>query len=106
MAIAATWVVAGTSVTSSAALYTVPSNTASTYSYVRDLVINNGGPSTLFVALGTGATAASTAQSMQIPAGGSLILSQCQVPNSGIIYGVSSGTSATFIGYGSNVSYV
>lgn len=100
MAIAATWVINGTSVTSSAALYTVPST-----GYKRDLVITNGGPSSLFVALGSGATAASTAQSAQIPSGGSMILTQCQVPTSAILYAISAGTSATSVGYGSLVTY-
>jgi hypothetical protein len=106
VAIATQWVVNGTSVTSSAALYTVPASTSATYAYARDLVVTNGGPSNLFIGLGTGCTAATTAISFQIPAGGSMVLTQCQVPASGIIFGVSSGTSATFIGYGSNVSYV
>ena len=101
MAIAATWTVSNLSVTSSAAIYTVPST-----GYKRDLVVTNGGPSALFVGLGSGVTSGATTSSFQIPSGGSLVLTQCQVPASGIIYGISAGTSATFVGYGSNVSYV
>jgi hypothetical protein len=101
VAIAASWAVNGTAVTTTAALYTVAST-----GYKRDLVVTNGGPSSLFVTLGSGSTAATTAQSFQIPSGGSLILTQCQVPQSGIIYGVSAGTSATSIGFGSLVTYV
>lgn len=101
MAIAASWAVNGTAVTTSAALYTVAST-----GYKRDLVIANGGPSTLFVGLGTGLTSAATTSSFAVPSGGSVILTQCQVPQSGIIYGVSAGTSATSIGFGSLVSYV
>ena len=100
MAIAATWKVNSLSVTSSAAVYTVPST-----GYNRDLVVTNGGPSALFVALGTGCTVATTAGSWQVPSGGSLVLTQCQVPTSGIIFGVSAGTSATSVGYGSLVNY-
>ncbi len=100
MALAASWVVNAKSVTSSAAIYTVAST-----GYNRDLVIANGGPSSLFVTLGSGSTAATTAQSFQIPSGGSLILAECQVPQSGIIYGVSAGTSATSVGYGSLVNF-
>lgn len=100
MAIAASWKVNALSVTSSAAIYTT-----ATSGYLRDLVITNGGPSTLFVAMGTGCTAATTAQSMYIGAGSSLVLTEGQVPNSGIIFGVSAGTSATFVGYGSLVNY-
>lgn len=107
MAIGTSWVVNGTSVTTSAALYTVPSSAAALYgAYARDLVVTNGGPSSLFVTLGSGSTAATTAQSFQIPSGGTVVLTQCQVPTSAIIFGVSAGTSATYIGYGSNVSYV
>ena len=101
MAIAATWTINGTAVTTSAALYTVPST-----GYKRDLVVTNGGPSALFVGLGSGLTAATTVQSFQVPSGGSVILTQCQVPTSAIIYAVSAGTSATSIGYGSLVNYV
>lgn len=100
MAIAATWVVNGTAVTTSASLATI-SNTG----YNRDLVITNGGPSNLFIGFGTGCTASTTAQSFLIPSGGSVILTQCQVPQSGIIYGVSAGTSSTSIGYASLVNY-
>ena len=107
MAIATQWAVSGLSVTTTAPLYTVPTSSSNPYgTYARDLVVTNGGPSNLFVTLGSGSTAATTAQSFQIPTGGSLVLTQCQVPAGGIIYGVSSGTSSAYIGYGSNVSYV
>ena len=101
MAIAAAWNTVVTSVVGSTALYTT-----ATSGYLRDLVITNNGPSTLFVGLGTGLTAAATTSSFQVPAGGTVLLTECQVPNSGIIYGISAGTSATSIGYGSLVSYV
>ena len=100
MAIAASWKVNALSVVGSTAMYTT-----ATSGYLRDLVITNGGPSTLFVALGTGITSAATTSSFQIPTGGSVVLTECQVPNSGIIYGISAGTSATFVGYGSLVNY-
>ena len=101
MAIAAAWAISNKAVTTSAAIYTVSST-----GYKRDLVVTNGGPSTLYVACGTGATAATTDVSFVIPSGGSMVLTQSQVPASAIIYGVSAGTSATFVGFGSNVSYV
>lgn len=101
MAIAATWTVSNVSVTSSAVIYTVPST-----GYKRDLVISNGGPSALFVGLGSGVTAATTVNSFQIPSGGQLVLTQCQAPQSGQIWGVSAGTSATYVGYGTVVSAV
>ena len=101
MAIAATWSVSALSVTSSAVIYTVPST-----GYKRDLIVTNGGPSALFVGLGSGVTAATTVNSFQIPSGGSLVLTACQAPQSGQIWGVSAGTSATYIGYGTVVSAV
>lgn len=100
MAIAATWVINGTAVTTSASLTTI-SNTG----YKRDLVITNGGPSALYVGLGSGVTAATTINSFQVPSGGSVILTQCQVPQGAILYGVSAGTSATSVGYASLVNY-
>lgn len=106
MAIATSWVVSQTAVTTTALIYTVPSSTSATYGYARDLIINNGGPSTCFFGLGTGVTGGVTTSSFQVPAGGSVILTQCQVPSSGIIGAVSSGTSSVSIGYGTNVSYV
>jgi hypothetical protein len=51
-------------------------------------------------------TAATTINSFAIPSGGSLVLAQCQVPASAVLYGVSAGTSATYVGYGSVVSVV
>jgi hypothetical protein len=101
VAIAATYVVSGLSVTASAVIYTVPST-----GYNRDLVVTNGGPSALFVGLGSGVTAATTVNSFQIPSGGQLVLSQCQSPQSGQVWGVSAGTSATSVGYASVVSVV
>lgn len=100
MALAANWVVNGTSVTGSALIYTVSST-----GYKRDLVITNGGPSTCFYALGTGATGGATVTSFGVPSGGSVILTQCQVPAGGIIGAISAGTSATSIGFGSLVNY-
>jgi hypothetical protein len=89
VAIAATYTTAVTFTTAaSQILYTVPST------YNRDLIITNGGPSTCFYSFGTGAT------------GGSLVLTQCQVLASGIIGGISTGTSLTSIGFGSVVSVI
>ncbi len=100
MAIAAAWKINALSVVGSTVIYTVP-----TTGYNRDLVVTNDGPSALFVGLGSGVTAATTVNSFQIPTGGSLVLTQCQVPTGGIIFGISAGTSATSVGYGSLVNY-
>jgi hypothetical protein len=107
VAAAATYVVNGTSVTTTAAIYTVPTASTVPYgTYARDLIITNGGPSSCFYSLGTGSTVATTAGSFNVPSGGSLVLTQCQVPAGGIIFGVSAGTSSTYVGYGSVVSVI
>lgn len=106
MAINAQWIVNGTSVTSTTTLYTVPATTSATYAYARDLVVTNGGPSTLFIGFGTGVTGGATTSSFGIPAGGTVVLTQCQVSPSGVIGAISSGTSACYIGYALNVAYV
>jgi hypothetical protein len=99
VAIAAAYAVSAKSVTGSAAIYTVAST-----GYNRDLVVTNGGPSTLFVAFGTGASSAATTSSFAVPTGGSLVLTECQALQSGIIYGISAGTSATSVGWGTLVT--
>ena len=100
MAISATWVVAGTAVTTTAGtVYTTAASTAATYSYARDLVVNNGGTATIFVGLGASNVATSVA-SFQVPAGGSLILSQCQVPQGVPLTALTgAGSSVLSIGY-------
>jgi hypothetical protein len=105
VAIAAQWSVAGTSVTTTTAIFTVATSSASTYAYSRDLVITNGGPSLAFFSLGSGSTSAATTSSFAVPSGGSVVLTQCQVPSSGKVYAVSAGTSSCYVGYATNVSY-
>lgn len=110
MALAATYQTTATVGTASTALYTVPASTASTFGYARDLVITNAGTPTILVGLTTSAgPSATTTGSFQIPSGGSVVLTQCQVPSAGVITGVTSTTAATglaSIGYGSVVSIV
>ena len=106
MAIAATWVVNSTATTTgSAAYYTVPSS-GNYGSYARDLVLCNSGTATIFVSLGTGSTSAATTSSFVIPTGGSVVLTQCQVPASSIVYAIGAAASTLSIGYGSVVSVV
>ena len=100
MAIAATYFTTAT-VTSSAAQFTVL-----TTGYFRDLVVTNSGTANVWVGLGSGLTSAATTSSFQIPTGGTLILTQCQVPAGGKIYAISSGTTSVSLGWGSNVSYI
>lgn len=112
MAINATWLTTAT-FTTTAALYTVPTAafaaTAGTYLYPRDLVITNSGTATCWVSVGPQVTSAVTTSSFMIPTGGTVILTQCQIPPSTIVFGcqsVATTTSQVSIGYGTNVSYV
>lgn len=104
MAIATQWVVSATAVTnSSTSIYTTVAATVS--SYLRDLVITNGGTASVFI--GFGGTAAAVASSFDIPAGGTVVLTQCQVPNATKIWGITSaGTVPVSVGYATNVAYV
>ena len=101
MAIAATWLTTATNITTSTALYTT-----STTAYARDLVITNAGTNSGYVSVGTGVTSAAATAGYVIPAGGSVILTQCQVPTSTIIYGYSASGTNFSIGQGSLVTYV
>ena len=107
MAIAATWVVSSTAVTSTAGtVYTTAAATAATYGYGRDMVISNSGTVAIFVGLGA-SNVATTVASMQIPAGGTLLLTQCQIPTSAPVTAVcASGTAYTSIGFASVVSVI
>ena len=100
MAIAATYFTTATSITSSTAIYT----TGTTYN--RDLVITNDGPSLAYVTLGASSTGAAAATGFAVPTGGSVILTQCQVPTSGIIYAFSGGTASVSLGWASLVTYI
>lgn len=109
MAISVPWVVNGTAVTSATTIYTVPTSGTVPYgtnTYVRDLIVTNGGPSTLFIGLGTGVSTGATTSSFGIPSGGTVVLTQCQVPSGSIVGAISAGTSSCFIGFGTNTYYV
>lgn len=108
MAISAQWVVNATAVTSANSIYTVPANTSATYAYARDLVITNSGVNTVYVAVNTNAAAATTTGSFAIPTGGSVILTQCQVPGGSIINATcpTAAGSNVSIGYATNVAYI
>lgn len=93
-----------TTFSSSTALYTVPS-TGNFGTYARDLVITNSGTVSAFFAVGTGASSAATTSSFVVPSGGSVILTECQVPASAIIYGIpQSGTASASIGFATLVT--
>ena len=101
MAIAAKWVVNSTALTTSVAqVYTVPTT------YQRDLVVANAGTVSVYVGLSTDGTVAPSAASFKIPAGGSLILTQCQVPGGAILSALTgAGNGLVSIGYASLVSF-
>jgi hypothetical protein len=99
VAIATTWTTVATVTTGSTTKYTVPST-----GYLRDLVLT-AGTAAVFVGFGSGVTSAATTSSFEIPAGGTLVLTQCAVPNSGIIYMIGAAASTLSIGYGSATSY-
>jgi hypothetical protein len=108
VAISVAWQTTAT-FTTTKALYTTATATATTFAYARDLVLCNAGTATVFVAAGPAVTSAVTTSSFGIPAGGSIILTQCQVPVSTIIFGVQSvATTTSFlsIGFATNVSYI
>ena len=108
MAIAVQWQTVVTVNTTDTALFTVAASTAATYSYSRDLVVTNGGANTMWVAQTTGGSPVSTTTgSFQIPTGGSVILTQCQVPSGTVIKALSPGTAGTaYIGFATNVAFV
>ena len=107
MAINAQWVASTQATTTAATVYTTAAATVS--SYLRDLVITNGGTvgaSNVFVGMGASNVATSVA-SMSIPPGGTLILTQCQVPNATPVTAIAgSGTVPIYIGYALNVAYM
>jgi hypothetical protein len=110
VAISVAWQTIATGVTTSAVgIYTIPTaSTASFGSYARDLVVCNSGTATVFVGLGVSNVATSVA-SFQIPPGGTILLTQCQVPNSGtqVLSGLTggAGTTSVSVGFATNVNY-
>ena len=101
MAIAANWVVTNAAITTSASqVYTTPTT------YIRDLVVTNSGTTSCYVGLSTDGTVATSVASMKVPGGGSLILTQCQVPTSAVLSALTgAGATTLSVGYGSLVNY-
>lgn len=101
MAIAAAWVVNATAGTTVEQIYTVPTT------YQRDLVVANAGTVSVYVGLSTDGTVATSVASFKIPAGGSLILTECQVPTGAVVSALTgTGNGLVSIGYGSLVSFI
>jgi len=108
VAISVAWQTVVTVATSNGALYTVPSSTSATFAYARDLVVTNSGATTIFANVtAAGSPVATTTGSYQIPSGGSLILTQCQVPGGAVLSALSPGTAGSLsVGYATNVAYI
>jgi len=106
VAISVAWQTVATGITTSAAtVYTTAASTATTYGYSRDLVVNNSGTATVFIGIGASNVATSVA-SFQVPSGGSLILTQCQVPNGVPVTAIAgAGTTSVSVGYATNVNF-
>ena len=106
MAIAAAWQTVASVTTTASTVFTTNASTASTFAYQRDLVVTNSGASTVFLGMGASNVATSVA-SFNIPAGGTVLLTQCQVPGGVPITACTgTGTSTVSIGYALNVAYV
>ena len=103
VAIATSWLVTSPSITSSTVIYTA--NTTSG-AYERDLVITNGGANLGYVTVGASASSAAAATGFALPAGGTVILTQCAIPANAKIYGYSASGTIFSVGLGSNVSYI
>lgn len=101
MALAANWVVTNAAITTSVAqIYTTPTT------YIRDLVVTNAGTTSCYVGLSTDGTVATSAASFKVPGGGSVILTQCQVPTGAVLSALTGAGSTTVdVGYGSLVNY-
>ena len=99
MAIATSWQTVATVTTTAGTVFTTAAG------YTRDLVVTNSGTAAIFVGLGASNVATSVA-SMEIPTGGSLVLTECQVPASTPLTAIAGvGTGQVSVGYGSLVSY-
>jgi hypothetical protein len=99
VAIAASYFTTVTNVTTSTSVYTTSAS-----GYNRDLVITNSGVSTMFVAVGPAITSAATTSSFEVPSGGTVVLTECQVPVSSKVYATSAGTAAASLGWATLVT--
>jgi hypothetical protein len=99
VAIAASWQTVASVTTTAGTVFTTASG------YIRDLVVNNSGANTIFVGLGTASVATSVA-SFSIPAGGTIVLTECEIPTSAPLTAITgTGSSTISVGYGSLVNF-
>lgn len=108
MAISVAWQTVVTFSAATTPAYTVPTSATVLFgAYARDLVINNSGTVGVFANLNPAANAATTTASFLIPAGGTVILTQCQVPGGSNVNLIpQSGTASASIGWATNVAYI
>jgi hypothetical protein len=109
VAVSVAWQTTATVTTTAATVYTLLSTTAASYAYARDLVLTNAGTATVFVGVGVANVATSVA-SFGIPAGGTLLLTQCQA-NSTVNLPISActgtgNTSSVSVGFATNIAYI
>lgn len=111
MAISVAWQTTATiaNATTTATVYTVPSSSTVPYGvYARDLVITNAGTGGTVFACLSAAGAVTAAAGFQIPTGGTVVLTQCQVP-AGAVIGIANTNStsvAVSVGFATNVVYI
>jgi len=99
VAIATSWQTVASVTTTAGTVFTTASG------YTRDLVINNSGTATIFVGIGASNVATSVA-SFGIPTGGTLVLTECEIPTSQPVTAIAgAGSSSVSIGYGSLVTF-
>jgi hypothetical protein len=108
VAISVAWQTTATVSATTNTFYTVPASTSATFAYARDLVINNSGANTLFVTMTPASATCLSASSFAIPAGGTLLLTQCQVTAGNVVGVGCTGTLSTSVslGYATNVAYI
>lgn len=107
MAISVAWQTTATiTAVTSTALYTTPTTGNFGNANTRDLVICNAGTVNAYVSASPSATSAATVTGFLIPAGGTAILTQCQVPATTIIFGMATLACPVSIGFATNVAYI
>jgi hypothetical protein len=110
VAISVAWQTVATVTTAPTGFYTVPSASTVPYgAYARDLVITNSGAGTIYVCLAAASTVATSVGGFQLPVGGTVLLTQCQVPASSIIGAAAASTAVTnqvSLGWATNVAYI
>lgn len=110
MAISVAWQTVASVTTAPTLFYTVPSASTVPYGvYARDMVITNSGAGTIYVSLAPSSTAATSVGGFQVPVGGTVLLTQCQVPSGSVVGAAAASTAVTnqvSLGWATNVAYI